>query len=130
MTYYFSTTLELPFDAAVDKVTAALQEQQFGVLTTIDVSETLKKKLDVDFPRYVILGACNPAMAHSALLAENKIGTMLPCNVIVRDVGDDRTEVAAVDPVSSMQAVGNKDLEDVATNVQAKLRNVIQSLGQ
>tara|TARA_R110002096_G_scaffold161007_3_gene327353 strand:- start:3489 stop:3881 length:393 start_codon:yes stop_codon:yes gene_type:complete len=130
VTYYFSTTLELPFDAAVDKVTAALQEQQFGVLTTIDVSETLKKKLDVDFPRYVILGACNPAMAHSALLAENKIGTMLPCNVIVRDVGDDRTEVAAVDPVSSMQAVGNKDLEDVATNVQAKLRNVIQSLGQ
>ena len=114
----------------MDKVTAALQEQQFGVLTTIDVSETLKKKLDVDFPRYVILGACNPAMAHSALLAENKIGTMLPCNVIVRDVGDDRTEVAAVDPVSSMQAVGNKDLEDVATNVQAKLRNVIQSLGQ
>ena len=129
MTYYFSTTLDLPFDAAVDKVTAALKEQQFGVLTTIDVSDTLKKKLGVDFPRYVILGACNPAMAHSALLVENKVGTMLPCNVIVRDDGAGKTEVAAVDPVSSMQAVGNKVLEGVATNVQSKLKKVIQSLG-
>lgn len=128
MTYYFSTTLDLSFNAAVDKVTAALKEQQFGVLTTIDVSETLKKKLGVDFPRYVILGACNPAMAHSALLVENKVGTMLPCNVIVRDDGAGKTEVAAVDPVSSMQAVGNKVLEGVATNVQSKLKKVIQSL--
>lgn len=128
MTYYFSNMLDIPFDAAVDKVTEALKNEGFGVLTTIDVRETLKKKLGVDFPRYVILGACNPKMAHEALQVESMIGTMLPCNVIVRDSGDGKTEVAAVDPVSSMQAVSNPKLASVATIVQAKLENVINSL--
>ena len=100
MTYYFAKTLDIPFDDAVDKVITALKGEGFGVLTTIDIQETLKKKLDVEFPRYVILGACNPTLALEALTVENKIGTMLPCNVIVRDDGEGRTEVAAVNPVS------------------------------
>lgn len=128
MTYYFSNTLDIPFDAAVIRVTKALKDEGFGVLTTIDVSETLKEKLGVDFPRYVILGACNPSMAHQALQAENKIGTMLPCNVIVRDAEDGRTEVAAVDPVSSMQAVENPALADIATAVRSKLKSMVESL--
>ena len=129
MTYYFAKTLDIPFDDAVDKTIAALKSEGFGVLTTIDIRETLKKKLDVEFPRYVILGACNPTLALEALTVENKIGTMLPCNVIVRDDGEGGTEVAAVDPVSSMQAVGNPKLADVAATVKAKLESVIASLG-
>ncbi len=128
MTYYFSTKLDMPFDAAVDRVTEALKSEGFGVLTTIDVRETLKKKLGIDYPRYVILGACNPEMAHEALQVENLIGTMLPCNVIVRDLGDGKSEVAAVDPVSSMQAVNNPKLASIASSVQSKLKNVISSL--
>ena len=128
MTYYFAKTLIAPFDDVVDRVTATLKEEGFGVLTTIDVQATLKEKIGVDFPRYRILGACNPTMAHQALQAENKIGTMLPCNVIVRDAGDGKVEVAAVDPVSSMQAVENPALGQVATSVQQKLKNVIESL--
>lgn len=128
MSYYFAKTLNIPFDTALEEVTAALKAEGFGVLTTIDVKETLKNKLDVEFPRYVILGACNPTMAHQALQAENKIGTMLPCNVIVRDTGEGNTEVAAIDPAKSMQAVDNPKLAGIATTVQAKLARVIDSL--
>ena len=128
MTYYFAKTLNAPFDDVVDRVTATLKDAGFGVLTTIDVQATLKEKIGVDFPRYRILGACNPKLAHQALQAENKIGTMLPCNVIVRDAGDGKVEVAAVDPVSSMQAVDNPAVGQVATSVQQKLKNVIESL--
>tara|TARA_R110002049_G_scaffold1062_1_gene7951 strand:- start:7710 stop:8096 length:387 start_codon:yes stop_codon:yes gene_type:complete len=128
VTYYFAKTLNAPFDDVVDRVTATLKDAGFGVLTTIDVQATLKEKIGVDFPRYRILGACNPKLAHQALQAENKIGTMLPCNVIVRDAGDGKVEVAAVDPVSSMQAVDNPALGQVATSVQQKLKNVIESL--
>ncbi len=128
MTYYFAKTLDIPFDVAVDEVISALKGEGFGVLTTIDIQEALKKKLGVEFPRYVILGACNPTLAFEALQVENKIGTMLPCNVIVRDNGEGRTEVAAVDPVSSMQAVDNPKLANVAATVQAKLASVINSL--
>ncbi len=130
MTYYFATTLKLPFDDCVEKVKRALEKEGFGVLTTIDIRETLKKKLDVVFPQYVILGACNPTLAHEALQVENKIGTMLPCNVIVRDQGQGRTEVAAVNPVKSMQAVDNPKLAGVAATVQSKLESVINSLGK
>ena len=128
MSYYFSKLLDIPFDDAVSEVTTRLQGEGFGVLTTIDIQATLAKKLEVDFPRYTILGACNPTLAHQALLAENKIGTMLPCNVIVRDNGDGRTEVAAVDPVSSMQAVKNPALAGIASAVRTKLEKVINSL--
>jgi len=128
VTYYFAQMLEVPFDDAVDQVITALKGEGFGVLTTIDIQETLKKKLGVEFPRYVILGACNPTLALEALRIENKIGTMLPCNVIVRDNGDGNTEVAAVDPVSSMQAIDNPKLANMAATVQEKLASVINSL--
>jgi uncharacterized protein (DUF302 family) len=128
MAYYFAKTLSIPFDTAITTVTKALESEGFGVLTTIDVKATLRKKLDVDFPAYTILGACNPTLAHKALQAENMIGTMLPCNVIVRDDGQGNTEVAAVDPLSSMQAVDNAALADIATGVQAKLKSVIDKL--
>lgn len=128
MTYYFAKTLAVPFSDAIDRTTEQLKAEGFGVLTTIDVQATMKKKLDVEFPPYVILGACNPSLALEALRAENKIGTLLPCNVIVRDNGDGGTEVAAVDPVSSMQAVENPELAGLAGEVQAKLRNVVDAL--
>ena len=128
MTYYFSTTVDDDFDSAIDRVTAALGEAGFGVLTTIDVSATLKKKLDVDFDRYTILGACNPKYAYQALQAEDKIGTMLPCNVIVRQAAGDKVEVAAIDPIASMSAVENESLGGIATEVQSMLRGVIAKL--
>lgn len=128
MSYYFSKALSTPFDECVDTVTARLKEEGFGILTRIDVQETLKQKLNVAFPRYTILGACNPSLAHQALQAESKIGTMLPCNVIVREDEDGRTEVAAVDPVASMQAIENPALEGIASSVQAKLRDLIDRL--
>jgi len=129
MSYYFSRTFDWKFNEAIDKVTEALKEEGFGILTEIDVKETLKKKLDVDFHNYRILGACNPPFAYQALQAEDKIGTMLPCNVIVREIGNPtKVEVAAVDPVASMQAIKNPKLEEVAQKVQAKLRKVIESL--
>lgn len=126
--YYYARTLDLPMDDAIARVTDALKNEGFGVLTEIDVQATLKKKLDVDFRPYRILGACNPQFAHQALQAEDKIGTMLPCNVIVQDAGDGRSEVAAVDPLASMQAVENPDLGDVAENVRDRLRRVIDAL--
>jgi uncharacterized protein (DUF302 family) len=127
MTYYFSKTIDSDFDQAIIKVTEGLKKEGFGILTDIDVKATLKKKLEVDFHRYRILGACNPAFAYQALQAEDKIGTMLPCNVIVQERGA-RTEVAAIDPLASMQAVGNEDLKGIAQEVRHKLRKVIDAL--
>lgn len=127
MSYHFSRTVDLAFDEAVEAVTAALSTEGFGVLTDIDVQATLKKKLGVDFRRYRILGACNPGLAHRALEREDKIGAMLPCNVVVQE-SDDGVEVSAVDPVASMQAIENPDLAEVAAEVQAKLRRVIEAL--
>jgi uncharacterized protein (DUF302 family) len=128
MSYYFSKIVDDSFDDAVERVTAHLADAGFGVLTTIDVSATLKKKIDVDFQRYTILGACNPGFAHKALLAENKIGTMLPCNVIVQETGDGKVEVAAVDPMASMMAIQNEALGGIASEVQGLLKNVIEGL--
>jgi uncharacterized protein (DUF302 family) len=130
MSYYFNKSLRLPFDDAVDKVTEALRKKGFGILTEIDVKETLKKKLDVDFREYKILGACNPPFAHKALQAENKIGTMLPCNVIVQELAENEVEVAAIDPIASMQAVGNPSLENVANDVRKMLKTVIDELSE
>jgi uncharacterized protein (DUF302 family) len=126
--YFFSTTVDEPLDRAAEKVTALLAEEGFGILTEIDVAATLKKKLDVDFRPYRILGACNPHFAHEALRVEDKIGTMLPCNVIVQEVEGGRTEVAAVDPVASMQAVERPELESVAKEVRSRLERVISRL--
>jgi uncharacterized protein (DUF302 family) len=126
--YYFTKTVALSFDDAIARVTDALKQRGFGVLTTIDVRQTMKKKIDVDMPPYTILGACNPSFAHKALMAENKIGTMLPCNVIVRETGDGRIEVAAVDPVASMQAVDNAALGGIAGEVRDLLRETIEAL--
>jgi uncharacterized protein (DUF302 family) len=126
--YYFAKTVSLPFDTAIVKVTDALKARGFGVLTTIDVKETMKKKLDVDFRPYTILGACNPPFAHKALLAEDKIGTMLPCNVIVQEIRPGAVEVAAIDPVASMQAVENPHLAEVAATVRRLLKETVESL--
>ncbi len=128
MSYTFHTTLETTYEEAIAKVTAALQAEGFGILTEIDVKETLKQKLDVDFRKYIILGACNPALAYQALQAEKNIGAMLPCNVIVQENDAGQVEVAAVDPVASMQAVTNRDLAEIATEVQGKLKKVIDNL--
>ncbi len=128
MKYYFSKVVTLPFDNAVEKVIAELKKEGFGVLTDIDVKQTLKKKLDVDFKKYRILGACNPPFAYKALQVEDKIGTMLPCNVIVQEIDEGQVEVAAIDPVASMQAVANPALKDVAEKVQGKLKRVIENI--
>lgn len=128
MSYHFSKTLDIGFDEAIDKATAALKEEGFGVLTEIDIKETLKKKLDVDFRKYRILGACNPPNAYKALQAEGHIGLMLPCNVIVQEHQDGKVEVSAVDSVASMQAVENDELTEVATNVRDMLKKAIDRL--
>jgi len=128
MSYHFSKTVSMSFDEAITRVTAALKENGFGVLTTIDVKATLKSKLDVDFRPYTILGACNPKFAHQALQSEDKIGAMLPCNVIVQQADDGRVEVSAVDPMASMQAVENPALADIAQEVQGRLKATIAQL--
>jgi uncharacterized protein (DUF302 family) len=128
MSYYFRKTLNMPFDEAITYVTEELKKEGFGILTEIDVKATLKKKLGADFRNYRILGACNPPFAFKALLAEDKIGTMLPCNVIVQEVGDGVAEVAAIDPIASMQAIENPTLSEVALEVQAKLKQVVDGL--
>jgi uncharacterized protein (DUF302 family) len=128
MSYYFTAFVKKPFEEAVVYVTNALKKERFGVLTTIDVREAMKNKLNVEFRNYKILGACNPPFAYQALLAEDKIGAMLPCNVIVQEQADGRVEVSAVDPVASMQAVQNAALANIATKVQEKLRRVIEQL--
>lgn len=128
MDYSFNKILNVSFDEAVDRITEALKKEGFGILTDIDVKQTLKKKLDVDFRKYRILGACNPPFAYKALQAEDKIGLMLPCNVIVQEHDDHRVELSAVDPIASMQAIENPGLGDVAIEVQAKLKKVMESL--
>lgn len=128
MTYHFSKTVDLPFDRAIEAVTAALGDKGFGVLTTIDVKATLKKKLDIEFRPYTILGACNPNFAYQALQHEDKIGTMLPCNVILQQTEDGKVEVSAVDPVASMQSIDNPQLGSVAGQVRALLRQAIDGL--
>jgi uncharacterized protein (DUF302 family) len=128
MEYYFSKTINDSFENAIEKVTAALKMEGFGVLTEIDLKATLKKKLDVDFYNYTILGACNPASAYKALLAEDKIGTMLPCNVIVQEKVKGQVEVSAVDPAASMQAVESAVLSEIATEIRDKLQKVINTL--
>jgi uncharacterized protein (DUF302 family) len=128
MGYHFSKTVDVTFDQAVARVIEALKQEGFGVLTDIDVAATMKAKLGEDFRPYRILGACNPQLAHRALKLEDKIGTMLPCNVIVQQHADGGVEVSAVDPVASMQAIKNPDLAEVANEVQAKLKGVVDSL--
>ena len=128
MQYYFNKTLHMSFDDTVTGVVEALKKEGFGILTDIDVQKTLKKKLDVDFRKYRILGACNPPFAYEALKLENKIGTMLPCNVVVQEHPDGTIEVSAIDPIASMQAIANLKLRDVAARVQAKLKRVIENL--
>lgn len=128
MSYYFNTMLECSFDDAIERVTDELKKEGFGILSEIDVQAALKKKLNVDFKKYKILGACNPPYAYQALQVEEKIGTMLPCNVIVLEKEDGWIEVAAIDPIASMKAIANPQLQDTADQVQAKLKKVIESL--
>ncbi len=128
MSYYLARTLPIAFDEAIDRVTAALKREGFGVLTDIDVKATLKAKLGVDTPRYRILGACNPGFAHQALQLENKLGVLLPCNVIVREESPRQTEIATIDPVASMERTGNPELAAVAGEVRTRLQRAIAEL--
>jgi uncharacterized protein (DUF302 family) len=128
MSFYMAKTLKMPFDAAIERVTAALKDEGFGVLTDIDVRATMKAKLGIDWRPYRILGACNPPLAHQALQAEDKIGTMLPCNVIVQDLGDGRVEVAAIDPVATMERIGQPKLTELAREVRGKLTAALSRL--
>ena len=128
MSYHFSKIVSVPFDEAIEQVTEALKKNGFGILSTIDVKTTLKNKIDVDFRPYTILGACNPQFAYQALQSEDKIGTMLPCNVVVQQTDDGRVEVSAVDPVASMQAIENPALGGIARQVQALLKGTIENL--
>jgi len=128
MEYYFSKTITGSFDSAIQKVTEALKTEGFGVLTEIDLKATLKKKLDVDFYNYKILGACNAPFAYKALLAEDKIGAMLPCNVIVQEKIAGQVEVSAVDPIASMQSIENTELIGIATEMRKKLQKIISDL--
>jgi len=127
MSYYFSKIITSGFDEAVSKVTEALKQEGFGVLTDIDVKATLRKKLEVDFRNYRILGACNPPFAYKALQEEDKIGLMLPCNVIVQEIAPGQIEIAAIDPIASMQAVRNPGLQGIGEQVRDKLRKVIEN---
>jgi uncharacterized protein (DUF302 family) len=128
VSYYFSKTLPVSFDETLRHTTEALKKEGFGIITEIDVKQTLKEKIGVDFRNYRILGACNPTLAHEALQLEDKVGTMLPCNVVVQEVVGGNTEVAAIDPVASMQAIDNAKLRQAAESVRAKLKQVIESL--
>jgi uncharacterized protein (DUF302 family) len=128
MDYYFSKTIDQSFDSAIQKVTKALKTEGFGILTEIDVKATLKEKINVDFYNYKILGACSPPFAYKALLAEDKVGTMLPCNVIVQEKISGQVEVSAVDPSASMLAIENKDLQAIATEIKTRLKKVIENL--
>jgi len=128
MKYYFEKTTDYTFKEAIERVTEELKKEGFGVLTEINIHEKLKEKLGVDFRQYRILGACNPAFSYKALQEEDKIGTMLPCNVIVQELENGKTEIAAVDPVASMQSVGNEKLASVANGVQQKLKQVIDNV--
>jgi uncharacterized protein (DUF302 family) len=126
MTYYYSKTVKEGFDEAVSRIKQALEEQGFGILTEIDVKSTLKKKLNADFRNYEILGACNPPFAYKALQAEDKVGTMLPCNIIVQETADGAVEIAAIDPVASMKAIDNPALREIAETIGQKLKTIVQ----
>jgi uncharacterized protein (DUF302 family) len=128
MNYYFTTTINGNFNDIKERITELLKNEGFGVLTEIDIKQTLKNKLNVDFKKYTILGACNPTFAHKALQAENKIGTMLPCNIIIQEIAPNSIEVSSINPLVSMQAVKNKQLENIAQEVSNKLQNVINNL--
>ena len=128
MTYYMAARLNLPMDQAIERAEAALAKEGFGVLTRIDLSKTLREKIGVSFRPYVILGACNPKLAFEALTVEDKVGTMLPCNVVVQETGPGQSEVAAIDPVASMQAIDNAALKEAAVRVREKLAAVIANL--
>ena len=128
MNYYFNKTIKGTFEEVIAKVTQGLKDEGFGILTEIDIKETLKKKLDVDFKKYKILGACNPPYAYKALQAEDKIGTMLPCNVILQEIEEGVIEVAAVNPMASMLAVENEKLNVVANEITSMLENVIEKI--
>ena len=130
MSYYISARLKVPFDDAIARAEAALKTEGFGVISRIDIQQTLKSKIDVDFRPYTILGACNPALAHEALQLEDKVGLMLPCNVIVQQSGPGTVEVAAIDPVASMQSIDNPELMKAAQTVREKLSRAIGLLGQ
>ena len=128
MSYYFSTKIQGTFEKIYDRTLASLEKEGFGVLTEIDVKATLKKKMDVDFRQYKILGACNPPFAYKALQAEDKIGTMLPCNVIIQELGKGEVEVAAIDPIASMQAIENETLMLIAQQVRKKMFDVVENV--
>jgi uncharacterized protein (DUF302 family) len=128
MSYHNSKIVNLTYEEAINKVTEELKKEGFGVLTEIDVKETLKKKLDVDFRKYKILGACNPPLAYKALSTEENIGVMLPCNVIVQEKADGKVQVSAINPMVAMQSVGNENLNHVAEEVSGKLKKVIDNL--
>ena len=128
MRYYLSTVLRMPFEKALEKTRGALQAKGFGMLTEIDVRATLKKKLDVEFRNYMILGACNPPFAYRALQAEPNVGLLLPCNVVVQQQAEDTVEVSAIDPAAAMQVVENEDLKVVSIEVREKLQRVVESL--
>ena len=128
MDYFYSKTIDGELSDVYDRVILMLKEQGFGIISEIDIKKTMKEKLDVDFREYIILGACNPENAHMALLAEDKIGLLLPCNVIIQSKGEKRFEVSCVDPAVSMQMIVNPELESVAGNVRLKLLKAIDSL--
>jgi uncharacterized protein (DUF302 family) len=128
MSYYIATTLKVPFDKAIEMTEAALKAEGFGIISRIDLQAAFKDKIGVDFRPYTILGACNPKLAHEALQLEDKVGTMLPCNVVVQARGEEETEVAAIDPVASMQAIDNAELKTAATEVRERLKAVVGQL--
>ncbi len=128
MSYYFSKTLDVPFDDAVSRARKAITAHGFGVLTEIDVAATLKKKIGAEMRPYLILGACNPKMAHHALSVESKIGVMLPCNVIVQELDNGQVDVAGVDPVASMQAIDNAELAETAMKVRDMMKAIIDDV--
>ena len=128
MSYYFAKTVGYTFDEAIEKATAEMKEVGFGILTEIDVKETLKKKIDVDFRKYRILGACNPNFAHKALSVEDKIGVLLPCNVIVQELEDGKVEVAIMNPMEAMSVVKNENLESIASEVNGLLKNALEKI--
>lgn len=130
MSYYIATSLKAPFNEAMGRAEAALKEQGFGIISRIDIRDALKTKIGVDFRPYTILGACNPALAYEALKIEDKVGTMLPCNVVVQALDEARTEIAAIDPVASMQAIDNPALQQAASEVKARLGRVIEALAK
>jgi uncharacterized protein (DUF302 family) len=128
MSYYFSKVLDSTFEEAIAMTTESLKEEGFGVISSIEIHEKLKEKLGIDFPRYTLLGACNPSYAYKALQSENKIGTMLPCNVIVQQLPEGKVEVAAVNPIESMKAIQNQSLANIALEVTEMLKRAVDRL--